>query len=118
MKTLFIVALVVVAMFLGHNYLQTGEIGFGNNLSDVEREIRSLDERLTDGMRAFRVAGRGASIGGVADTSSGDAAIRTVRDVEREIRELKRKVNSDREEERMAALETRLAEAKRVVGLN
>lgn len=118
MKTLFIVALVVVAMFLGHNYLQTGEIGFSNNLSDVEREIRSLDEQLTDAMRAYKVAGRGASIGGVADVSSGDAAIRTVRDVDQQIRELKRKVSDGREEERMAKLETRLAEAKRVVGLN
>jgi hypothetical protein len=118
MKTLFIVALVVVAMFLGHNYLQTGEIGFGNTLSDTEREMRNLDEQLTDAMRAYKVAGRGASIGGVADVSSGDAAIRAVRDVETQVQELKRTVSEGREKERLTALETKLGEAKRVVGLN
>ena len=118
MKTLFIVALVVVAMFLGHNYLQTGEIGFGSKLTDAETEIRNLSEQLTDAMRAYKVAGRGASIGGVADVSSGDAAISAVRHVEQEVEKLKRTVKEGREKERLTVLENKLGEAKRVVGLN
>jgi hypothetical protein len=118
MKTLFIVALVVLAMFLAHNYRQTGEIGFGGSLSETEQEIRDLDQRLTDAIRAYKVAGRGSSIGGVADGTGAESAQAKVRAVERQMREVKPGVREESEKERFSALESKLHEAKRIVGLN
>lgn len=117
MKTIFVLALVVAAIFLAHNYLQTGEIGFSTSLSDTEREIRKLDERLSDAMRAYRVAGRGASIGGLEDGSSAESALGDVRAVDRELEHLKPRVNEGREKERLRALEQKLREAKRLMGV-
>jgi hypothetical protein len=118
MKTLFIVALVVVAMFLAHNYLQTGEIGFSSSLTDTELEIKKLDERLSDAMRAYRVAGRSSSIGGFEDGSSAETAVGEVKTVDREVQRLKQRVKEGREKERLAALENKLREAKRLTGAN
>ena len=117
MKTVLVVALVVAALFLAHNYLQTGEIGFGSSLSDTEREIRRLDQRLSDAMRAYRVAGRGSSIGGFEDGSA-EAALGDLRAVERQMPGLEQQVKAGREKERFNALEGKLREAKRMMGVS
>ena len=52
MKTVVLVLLVLGALVLGNNYLQTGKIGFNVSLSEDERELRALDEQLS----AFREA--------------------------------------------------------------
>jgi hypothetical protein len=118
MKILLIVALVIAALFLASNYLKTGEIGFNTTLSDSEREIRKLDERLSDAMRSYRVAGRGSSIGGFEDGSSAEASLGAVRGVERQMQSLKQRVREEREKERFEALEGKLREAKRLLGIS
>ncbi len=118
MKTLFVVALMIAALFLAHNYIQTGEIGFGGSLSDTEREIRKLDERLSDVMRAYRVAGRGTSIGGFEDGSSAERPLGDLREVERRMRSLEQRIEEGREKERFNALEGKLREAKRLMGVS
>lgn len=117
MKMLFALLAIVVALVLAHNYIQTGEIGFGSTLSDTSLEIRSLDERLTDAMRAYRIAGRGSALGGLEGGSRAESALGEVRFVEREIDGVRQKLSSDKEREMFAALEQHLREAKRELGL-
>ena len=112
MKVLFVFLAIVVGLVLAHNYVQTGEIGFATSLSDTEREIRRLDERLTDASRAYRVAGRGSAFGGVEGTSGAESVLGDVRAVEREMNQLRQRVGTESERERFAALEQHLREVK------
>ena len=117
MKMLMLVLLVVGAMFLAHNYIQTGEIGFTSSLSDQEREIKRLDERLSRAWSSYRVAGRGSALGGMEGGSAAETALGEVRYVERELARIKERLETDREKERLRALEDKLREVKREMGV-
>ena len=117
MKILLLVLLVVSAMFLAHNYIQTGEIGFTSSLSEQEREIKRLDERLSGAWRSYRVAGRGTALGGMEGGSAAESALSEIRYVERELVRVKQQVETDREKERLSALEDKLREVKQEMGV-
>jgi len=117
MKILFLLLAIVGALMLAHNYIQTGEIGFGNSLSDTEREIRRLDEQLTDALRAYHVAGRGSAFGGMEGTSGAESALGDVRRVERELESIRLRSATESERQRLADLERHLKEVKQELGI-
>ena len=117
MKMLFALLAIVVALLLAHNYIQTGEIGIGTTLSDTALEIKSLDEQLTDALRAYKLAGRGSSFGGVDGTSGAESALGDVRRVQREMETVRDRLSSDKEREMFASLERHLSEVKRELGI-
>ena len=116
MKALVIVLLLIGALMLGHNYLQTGKIGFNVSLSEEEAELRSLDDRLSDAVSAYRVAGRGTSIGGMAPDSTADSSAAAVRRVERDLAALEPRLDEAGKAE-AKALRARIASAKAQMGI-
>ena len=117
MKVVFLLLAIIVGLLIAHNYIQTGEIGIGTSLSDTERDIRNLDERLTDAVRAYRVAGRGSTFGGMDGTSGAESALGDVRFVARELEEVRLRVGTDSERQRFQALEQHLLEVKQEMGI-
>jgi len=92
-KVILIILLVIGALMLGHNYVQTGKIGFNVSLSQDEVELRRLADSLSEAVSAYKVAGRGTSIGGMAPDSNVETAMATVRRVERELAALEPRFN-------------------------
>lgn len=117
MKTIVFVLLIIVALVLGHNYLQTGKIGFNVSLSEEELELRNLDDRLAEAMSGYRIAGRATAVGGMAPDSSAESAAGTVRRVERELAELKARIEDEDVRAKAQALEDRLRAAKSELGI-
>lgn len=115
MKTLFVILAVIGALFLAHRYIQTGSIGFGSELSEIEQEIRRLEDRLTDAERAYAIASRTAAVGGIS--TGAENALSGVQYVESEIKSLELKVGTPEERERLRALESRLKQVKRAMGI-
>jgi hypothetical protein len=117
MKVLLLVILVIVALVLGHNYVQTGKIGFNVSLTEDERELKRLGEALSEAVSAYRVAGRGTTVGGMAPDSEVETSVDTVRRVERELDELRPRLDTEEEVKRMRQLEARIAAAKAQMGI-
>jgi len=117
LKTLFLVLAVVVGLLLAHNYIQTGELGFGNSMSETEREIKRLEDRLADVWRSYQVAGRGTAIGGLDGSSAAESALANLRVVERQLQEVKPQVTTAPERARMEALEQKLKDVKEEMGV-
>lgn len=117
MKTILLILVVIGALLLAHNYLQTGKIGFNVSLSDEERELRDLDVRLTDAMSAYRVAGRATAVGGLAPDSKAEGAVADVQRVGRDLARFKESGNTSEVKAEIQALEAKLREARREMGI-
>lgn len=118
MKAIVLILVLVLAAVLAHNYVQTGEIGFNVSLSEEKREIRHLEERLSDASRTYRVAGRATAVGGMAPDAGVETAAADVRQVERAIEELRQRIREgDEEYPDLLALERKLRATKREIGI-
>ena len=111
LKFVVIILIIIAAVVLGQNYMETGKIGFNVSLSEDEVKVREFEEQLNDAMRGYRVAGRGSSIGGMApDESVEDAAVR-LRKLKNEITQFKRTVSDPTAKEKVEELERKVAAA-------
>lgn len=118
MKALVLILLLVVAAVLAHNYVQTGEIGFNVSVSEEKREILRLEDRLSEAVASYRVAGRGTAIGGMAPDSSLESVAAEVREIEREIEALENEIRQgDDLYPDLLGLKRQLGQAKREIGV-
>lgn len=117
MKMILLALVVIAALLLGHNYIQTGKVGFNVSLSDTERTLRNLDERLDDALRGYRVAGRATAVGGLAPDSSVESLGRQVESIEDELADLRERISDSELEPQIRRLEERIREAKTEMGL-
>ncbi len=117
MKAILFILLLVGVLLLGHNYLQTGKIGFNVSLSEAERTLRTLDERLDDALRGYKVAGTTTGIGGLAPDSSAEHLSNEVRAVEQELTRFKQGTSDEELEVQIRALEGKIRDAKAEMGI-
>lgn len=118
MKAIVLILVLVFAAVLAHNYIQTGEVGFNVSLSEEKREIRRLEERLSDASRSYRIAARPTTVGGMAPDVGVETAAAEVREVERAIRDLRERIREgDEEYSELLALERKLQATKREIGI-
>ena len=117
MKTLVLVLLVLAALVLGSNYLQTGKIGFNVSLSEEERELRALDEQLEDAMRGYRISGRAVAVGGMAPSSGAENAVGEVRRISGDLARLGERTKDPAVREKVRDLERRVRAAKAELGI-
>ena len=117
MKILIAIVVIIVGMMMAHNYLETGEIGFNTSQSQEDRELRSLNERIQDALRAYRVAGRASSMGGSADDLTIEATVDDVHKIERDLEKMKLKIRTPQQKAELQRLERKLAEAKLEMGI-
>lgn len=113
-KNMLIGVVVIIAVLLVFNYLNTGKItlipSFG--LSEEERDIKMLEEELRDIERSFVQAGRASAISGVDATADAEAAMRMVKHVESKAKELKRNASSEEIKNKIERLEDKIRELK------
>ena len=118
MKALVLILILVAAGVLAHNYLKTGEIGFNVSVPEEQVQIRELEERLSDAARSYRVAGRATAVGGMAPDVSVESAAADVREIEREVEGLRRKIREgDKLYPKLQGLERKLLATKRELGI-
>ncbi len=117
MKVLVMVLLVIAALMLGHNYMQTGKIGFNVSLTEDERELRRLGEDLSEAVGAYKIAGRGTSIGGLAPDSEVETSTATVLRVERQLEALKPQLDTEDEKVAASKLRAQIEAAKAQMGI-
>jgi hypothetical protein len=104
-KILFLAAVLIGVAFLVHQYAPF-------TVSAEEREVRELDARLTAAHRRFSQAARAGGLSGIDTTHDVASAAAELDRVEREFRELKRRLVSEPGKRAAARLEERLREVR------
>ena len=117
MKILVAIVVIIVGLMAAHNYMKTGEIGFNTSQSEEERELRSLNERIQDAQRAYRVSGRSASIGGSVDEVTVEATIDDVHKIGRDLEKMQLKIRTPQQKAELQRLQRKLAEVKLEMGI-
>jgi len=97
MKKLLILIFVAAAGLVVYNLTTSGELtlipSFG--LSDEERDVKALEDRLAAARKEVAQAQRMAGLSGIDSTSNVEAARRTAEQVDRELRKLRKRLSSD-----------------------
>ena len=117
MKILVAIVVIIVGLMVANNYMKTGEIGFNTAQTKEELELRSLNERIDDAERAYRVAGRASSIGGSSDELTVEATIDDVHKIERDLEKMKLEIRTPQQKAELQRLERKLAELKLEMGI-
>ena len=97
MKKVLIAVVVVVAALVAYNFATTGELKLipSFSVSPEEQQVRDLAQLFADTKRQFAQAHRSAAVGGIDTTAEADSARRTIKQIERELDALKKKLTSD-----------------------
>jgi hypothetical protein len=93
MKKVVILAIAVVAFWLGFNYYRTGKVGFsGSTLSAEAQKLQDLEQELASINAQIAQAGRTASMTGMDTTGDVSALMEKKAKLEKEIAEAKKLV--------------------------
>ena len=96
MKSLLILALMVVIGLLAFNYLTTGELKLlpGSSGGGSEQELNSLQGDFRNAAREYRQAQRSVAVSGVDATDQASAALAEVDRIEDEVRQFAKKAST------------------------
>lgn len=117
MKNLITIAVVVVIALVAYNYFQTGEFTImpGGGMSDEAREVNRLRGDFREAAQQYRQAGRSAGLSGLDTTSDAEGALKTIDGVERDLKNLRKKVEDPKVRQEIDALLDEIAKYKRDV---
>ena len=98
MKKLVVVIALAVAGLVGFNFVTTGELTIvpSFSTSNEERAVQDLEDEFTAAKKQVAQAYRSAAVGGIDTTGDADAAIKSVRQVKRELESLIKKLSEDK----------------------
>ena len=119
MRKVGMLAAFALAALVGWNWFTTGNLTLipSSSVSATEERIAGLEHDLDQARVRYRQAGRGAGIVGVDTTADAEAARMQVAEVERGIASIRREPGlQPREQEKLAGLESALADFKREMG--
>jgi hypothetical protein len=107
-KKIVVVIVAVVAGLIAFNYVSTGEFSLipSFTLSEDERELKALEDRFKAATKQYSQAGRTAAVSGIDTTSDVEAARRSVRQISKELKALRKGLSSEssiRKAEELAA---------------
>lgn len=114
MKKIAVLVVLAAAGLLAYNYATTGKITLlPASLSEEEREVQELEADLHAAVEQAAQAQRGAAVSGVDMTGDLEAARRCVRQVERSLDELKKRLSSTEGKRAAERLSTAIREFER-----
>jgi len=96
MKSLLILALMVVIALFAFNYLTTGELKLlpGGSMSGSESELNRLQGDFRSAARDYREAQKAVAVSGVDATDAASAALAEIDHVEQEVRQYAKKAST------------------------
>jgi hypothetical protein len=110
MKALIVIAILALAGYLAYTYLYVP-------LSDEENMVRSMEKRFDEASRAFLNAERRMGATGIDTTDDVEQAMRVVRRLETELKNLKPTFKEEGSIQRAEELEKKIREFKRRSGM-
>jgi len=120
MKRFLLVALLIAVGLFVYNYMNTGEITLipSTRLSEEERQVRRLEDRLQSARKQFAQASRAAALSGVDTTTDAAAAKSDIDEVAKATRELGTRAESESAKKSIGRLEEEIREARREIGVD
>jgi hypothetical protein len=117
MKNLITIAVVVVIALVAYNYFQTGELTImpGGGMSDEARQVNRLRGEFREAAQQYRQAGRSAGLSGLDTTEDAEGALKTIDGVERDLKNLRKKVEEPEVQHEIDALLDEISKYKRDV---
>jgi hypothetical protein len=96
MKSLLILALMVVIGLLTFNYLTTGELKLlpGSSMGGSEQELNRLQGEFRNAAREYRQAQKSVAVSGVDATDAASSALAEVDGIEDEVRQFAKKAST------------------------
>ncbi len=110
MKGLVIILILAAAGYLAYTYLYVP-------LSDEDKLLQSMEKRFDEASRSLLSSGRMAGATGLDTTSDADLAIRRVRRIENELKNLTPTLTEETSKQRADELLGKIREFKQKVGL-
>ncbi len=108
-KVILFIILIVIAFFV-YNYFRTGQFTLFPVSSEADRVLKSLKEDFRNAEKSIAQAERSAGVSGLDTTSDVEAALSSIRRIERELEELDRNADSDE-------MKAKIQELKDEIGL-
>ena len=98
-RNVVIVIAILVVGLVGYNYFTTGNISLipSQGLSDSEREIKNLEDRLADARKQYSQAAKTASISGVDTTADAEAARLELQQIQKDLTVLRERLTEESE---------------------
>jgi hypothetical protein len=98
-RNVVIVIAVVLVALVGYNYFMTGQFSLlpSQGLSDGERAIKDLEDRLADARTRYSQAARTASVSGIDTTADAEAARLSARQIATDLDALRRRLTDSAE---------------------
>ena len=102
-KKILALAVLVVGGLFTYNYVTTGELTLvpSFTLSETQQELRSLERRMDRAVKELSQAGRSAGLAGIDTTHQAEVALIDLKQIEKELKVLARKVDSEKDRERI-----------------
>lgn len=117
MKNLVTIAVVVVIGLVAFNYFQTGEFKLmpGSSMSEESKEVNRLRGDFRHATQQYRQAGRSAGLTGLDSMADAENALKTIDGVERDLKQMRRKVEDPKVKQEIDELLEEIAKYKRDV---
>jgi phage-related tail protein len=118
MKKIIGVIVVLVAGLLAYNFVTTGKFSLvpSLTLSEDERALKALEDRFHAATRQYTQAARTAGMSGLDTTADGEAALRSVERIEKDLRALRKRLSSQPAIQRAEHLATAIKEFSAKLG--
>ena len=115
MKKILIVIAVLVAALVTYNYVTTGRLSLVPSaaLSEDEQSLRALEDRFSAASKEYSQATRTAGLSGLDTTAEAEAALRSVGQIEKELKSLRQRLTSQSEIQRADYLASAVREFSR-----
>ena len=117
MKNLITIAVVVAIALVAFNYFQTGEFKLmpGSSMSDESREVNRMRGDFRHATQQYRQAGRSAGLSGLDSLSDAENALKAIDGLERDLKNLRAKVEDPEVKKEIDELLKEIAKFKRDV---
>lgn len=96
MKKILVAIAILAAALIAYNYTTTGNLTLVPSLalSEDERALKGLEDRFSAATRQYSQASRTAGLSGMDTTADAEAALRSVRQIEKDLQALRKKLSS------------------------
>jgi len=113
MKNIILLIIIIAAAVVAFNYFQSS----GGSMPADEQEVARIEENFDYLKKDFKQAMRAGAIGGTEATAALDAMLRELEEIEKSLKSVEHKVESQSAKDRFDGLKNKIAEFKRKNGI-
>jgi hypothetical protein len=118
MKKIIVVIAVLAAALVAYNYVSTGRLTLvpAMMMSQDEQALQSLEDRFSAATRQYSQAARTAGLSGLDTTADADAALRSLKQIDKDLQTLRKRLSSQSAIQRAEYLSAAIQEFKAKLG--